>query len=120
MNNILLPDVEKQIKIYLETKHPNDSNGFIIRLSTKLNLTYEMRKSYIVRFPIINQNMIEQINIENLLIFNSSLSILVYSFEQAASVNNNVKLNNKTIIFFIYITSKIIISYIFYLQIKKP
>jgi len=61
MNNILLPDVEKQIKIYLETKHPHDSNGFIIRLSNKINLTYEMRKSYIVRFPIINQNMIEQI-----------------------------------------------------------
>ena len=61
MNNILINEVENQIGIYLKTKHPNESNGFIIRLSDNLNSIYERRRSYIVQFPLINQEIIDQI-----------------------------------------------------------
>ena len=61
MNNILINEVENNIRIYLETKHPIESNGFIIRLSDNINQIYERRRSYIVRFPFINPEIINQI-----------------------------------------------------------
>ena len=61
MNNILINDVEHYIRLYLESKHPSDSNSFIIRLSDNLDQIYERRRTYIVQFPLINQQIIEQI-----------------------------------------------------------
>ena len=61
MNNITIYDIEKKIRLYLETIHPKTSNGFIIRLSDKINIVYERRKSYIATFPLINQQIIEDI-----------------------------------------------------------
>jgi hypothetical protein len=55
MNNILINEVENKIRLYLESKHPSNSNSFIIRLSDDINLIYERRRSYIVQFPFINQ-----------------------------------------------------------------
>ena len=61
MNNITIYEIEKNVRLYLETIHPKTSNGFIIRLSNKINSVYERRKSYIVQFPLINQQIIEDI-----------------------------------------------------------
>ena len=61
MNNLLINDVETKIRIYLETIHPSNSNSFIIRLGDCINTIYERRRSYIVKFPLINQEIIDQI-----------------------------------------------------------
>jgi hypothetical protein len=61
MNNLLLNDVENIIKIYLQTKHTINSNGFLIRLSDNINAVYERRRSYIVKFPTLDQDIIYQI-----------------------------------------------------------
>ena len=61
MNNLLLNEIETKIKIYLETIHPKESNGFIIRLADYINTIYERRRSYIIKFPFINQSNINNI-----------------------------------------------------------
>lgn len=61
MNNILINDVEKYIRLYLETKHQIDSSGFIIRLSDNINSIYERHRTYIMQFPLINPDLISQI-----------------------------------------------------------
>ena len=61
MNNLLINEIETKIRIYLETIHPKESNGFIIRLADCINTIYERRRSYIIKFPLINQ-----LNINNI------------------------------------------------------
>lgn len=61
MNNLLINEVESKIRIYLESIHPKKSNSFIIRLGDCINTIYERRRSYIVKFPLIDHHIINQI-----------------------------------------------------------
>ena len=61
MNNITINEVEIVLRDYLEKVHPKKSNGFIIRLSHSIKNNYNVRKSYIVNFPIDDKFNIDNI-----------------------------------------------------------
>lgn len=61
MNNITINEVEVVLRDYLEKVHPKKSNGFIIRLSHSIKNNYNVRKSYIVNFPIDDKFNIDNI-----------------------------------------------------------
>ena len=55
MKNIGINDIEEVIKSYLNFKHPNHSNGFIIRLEDHIKNSYNRRRSYIIKFPHLHE-----------------------------------------------------------------
>lgn len=69
LNNINIYDVENSIKLYLIEKHPNHSNGFIIRLGDILENSFNRRRSYIIKFPYLSESKELQIEEINLIIF---------------------------------------------------
>jgi hypothetical protein len=64
MNKINIYDMENIISSYLTDKHPQKSNGFIIRLEDIIQNSYSRRRCYIIQFPLFQldkQNIIYQI-----------------------------------------------------------
>jgi hypothetical protein len=55
MKNIGINEIEEVIKSYLNFKHPNHSNGFIIRLEDHIKNSYNRRRSYIIKFPHLHE-----------------------------------------------------------------
>ena len=54
LNNITIDEIESVINYYLKNKHPSHSNWFIIRLGDNITQIHERRRSYIIKFPLIN------------------------------------------------------------------
>lgn len=56
LSNINIYDIDDIMRTYLTDKHPKDSNGFIIRIADKITDIYTRRRTYIINFPIINDD----------------------------------------------------------------